>query len=168
MQQAIAGVTPPEVREATVAVVWPTIGATRLGRLVGSLAGLRPRWDRYLIFGKLAAAATIPLSLAVFAWQLLPFVCRRYRLSSQRVIVERGLTAIEERSIGLDEFDAINVVVLPGQTWLHCGELVFSSGGSERFRLSGASRPDVFRATCQEAQFALLAIRKVLQAQTAS
>ena len=35
MKQAIAGVAPPELGEVTIMTVWPSIGAYRLGRLVG-------------------------------------------------------------------------------------------------------------------------------------
>ncbi|MCD4728242.1 MAG: PH domain-containing protein, partial [Pirellulales bacterium] len=78
MNQPIAGVMPPEVTEVTCKVVWPTIGATRAGRLVGRLAAVRFGVGEFFTLGKLLAVASIPLSLAVFAWQLMPFVCRRY------------------------------------------------------------------------------------------
>ena len=57
--------------ETTVMTIWPTIGATAPGRWVGRLSGLRLGWG-FFTLGKLLALATIPLSLAVFCWQLLP------------------------------------------------------------------------------------------------
>jgi hypothetical protein len=156
-----------EIAEATVMVVWPTVGATAWGRLVGRLAGIRPAGDRFLLAGKLLAAATIPISLTVFAWQLLPGICRRYRLSSRRVAVQRGLQARDERSIDLDQFDSIAIDVLPGQAWLHAGDLVFQRDGVEVFRLPGVSRPETFRAVCQETRDALLSVRQVMAQQAA-
>ena len=59
------------------------------------------------------------------------------------MLLKRGLKPVEERAVGLDEFDAVVVEILPGQDWLHAGELVFRRDGGEVFRLSGVSRPDV-------------------------
>ena len=122
----------------------------------------------FFTLGKLMALATIPLSLTVFIWQLLPAVCRRYRLTNRRITIEKGLKAIEGPAIGLDEFDAVNVVMRPGQDWLHAGELVFRREGSEVFRLSGVSRPEVFRQVCLKAQRALLSFRTVPAEQSVS
>lgn len=96
----------------------------------------------------------IPVSIAVFAWQLLPFVMRRYRVTDRRVLIQKGLSAVEEASLELDQFDAIDVVVLLGQDWLHAGEVLFLRGGKEVFRLSGVSRPEAFRQMCLKAQMA--------------
>ena len=147
--------------------VWPTIGATAAGRWVGRLCGVK-LGRGFFTLGKLLALATIPLSLAVFIWQLLPAVCRRYRLTDRRLTIQNGYKAIERRAIGLDEFDAIDLTILPGQDWLHAGELVFRRGGSEVFRLSGVSRPEVFRQVCLKAQTALVSFRGVLAEQATS
>ena len=157
MNQPFAGVMPPELSEVTCKVVWPTIGATCAGRLVGTLADVRLGLGGVFTLGNLLALATIPLSLAVFAWQLMPFVCRRYALTNRRIIVRKGLMPVDERWLALDEFDSIEVESLPGQRWLHAGDLVFKRAGSEALRLRGVSRPDIFRGVCLTAQHALLA-----------
>jgi hypothetical protein len=168
MHHPISGVTPSELAEVTCKVVWPTIGATWAGRLVGRAAAVPLGWGRFFTLGKLLAVATIPLSLAVFAWQLMPRVCRRYALSNRRIIIRKGLMPVDERWIGLDEFDAVQVEVLPGQEWLHAGDLVFRHAGNEVLRLSGVSRPEVFQHVCQTAQSALLSVRDVVEQQVAS
>ena len=165
MQQPIAGVTPSELDEVTCKVVWPTIGATRAGRLVGQLAAVRLGWGQLFTLGKLLAVATIPISLAVFCWQLLPYVCRRYTLTNRRIIIGKGLVAVDQRWIGFDEFDSVDVQVLPGQEWLHAGELIFRRGGSEVFRLSGVPRPEILRHLCMTARTALVSVREVAQRQ---
>jgi hypothetical protein len=83
------------------------------------------------------------------------------------LIIERGLTAKEGPSIGLEEFDAIDVVFLPGQDWLHAGDLVCKCDGKEVFRLSGVSRPEAFRQVCLKARNALVRGRQVCQQQAA-
>jgi len=168
MHHPIAGVTPSELAEVTCKVVWPTIGATRAGRFVGRAAAIRLGWGEFFTLGKLLAVATIPLSLAMFGWQLLPRVCRRYALSNRRIIIRKGLMPVDEHWIGLDEFDTVEVEVLPGQQWLHAGELVFKHAGNEVLRLSGVSRPEIFQHVCQTAQRALISVRDVVQQQMAT
>jgi hypothetical protein len=164
MPQPIAGVVPPEIDEVPAMTVWPTIGATRTGRWVGRLAALRQGVGP-LTLGTLFAVATIPVSLAIFAWQFMPLVCVRYTLTNRRVIVRRGLRAVDQQWIGLEEFDAIDVEVLPGQQWLRCGEVVFQRAGKEALRFSGVSRPTVFRQVCLKARGAVVTIREVLDRQ---
>ena len=73
-RQPIAGITPSELAEVTCKVVWPTIGAFPAGRLVGRLAAVRFGVGEFFTLGKLLALATITLSVAVFGWQLMPYV----------------------------------------------------------------------------------------------
>jgi hypothetical protein len=150
----IALSAPTAATENEVATVWPTIGATGWGRLVGRLSGIGLGFG-FFTLGKLLALATIPISLAVFCWQLMPWVCRRYTVTSRRVIIKRGLSGIGGPSVGLNEFDAIEIEVLPGQAWLRAGEVIFKHAGAEMLRLSGVSRPEVFRQTCLKVKQAM-------------
>jgi hypothetical protein len=153
-----------EVPESLILTVWPTIGATATGRMVGRLAGIR--WGVwFLTVGNLLALATIPVSLVVFCWQLMPIVCRRYAMTNRKIVVRRGLSAVDGPSIGLGEFDAIEVVVTPGQEWLHAGDVVFRREGVEVFRLPGVSRPEIFRVICLTARNALLSVQQVIERQ---
>ncbi len=154
--------------ESTIATIWPTIGATVAGRWVGRLAGFAPSWDFFRLMGKALAAATIPVALVVFFWQLMPFVSRRYRLTNRRIVIDKGLKPVEGSSIALEAFDAIDVELRPGQDWLHCGEMIFRREGQEVFRLSGVGRPEVFRQACLKARTALVATQQVLAAQMAA
>jgi hypothetical protein len=167
MHHPIPGVMPSDLTEVTCRVVWPTIGATRAGRIVGQMGAVQLGFGEFFTLGKLLAIASIPLALVVFAWQLMPCVCRRYALSNRRIIIRKGLMPVDEHWIALDEFDTVDVEVLPGQQWLHAGELIFKRGGSEVLRLSGVSRPDVFRHVCQAARTAVVSVRDVVQQQLA-
>jgi hypothetical protein len=144
--------------------VWPTIAAARAGRLVGGLCGIRLGYG-FFTLGKLLALATIPVSLAVFCWQLMPWVCRRYALTSRRIVIKKGLSAVEGPSLPLDGFDAVEVAVLPGQAWLHAGEVIFKLSGQEVFRLAGVSRPEVFRQVCFKVRNTERAFREIRQKQ---
>ncbi len=154
----------PEVTEKKIMTVWPGIGSMALGRWVGRLAGNRLGYG-FFTLGKLLALATIPISLAVYLWRLMPAACRRYTLTNRRLIIQRGLTAKDGPSIGLNEFDAIEISVLPGQDWLHAGDLIFQRDGKGVFRLRGVSRPEGFRQACLKARNALICGRQVCQQQ---
>jgi hypothetical protein len=145
--QIISGVVPPAVAEATVMTVWPSVGSTGLGRALGRLyrikSGLGP-----ISVGRLALLATIPLGMMLYLSLRLPWAIRRYRLTNRRVTVERGVSPQVEQYVDLDRFDAIDLVVQPGQEWYDCGDLVFRRGPIETLRLPGVSRPEPFRQTC--------------------
>ena len=165
MKQAITGVVSPGSGEVTSMTIWPTIGSFALGRTVGKLAANPIGWGIFTL-GNVLALVTIPISLVAFAWRLLPFVARRYTITNQRVMVQKGLSKAEEKSIRLDEFDAIEVRVTPGQEFFHAGDLIFKRGSEEVLSLSGVSRPESFRQVCLKAQTALLSVRAVLEQQT--
>lgn len=159
MNQPIAGVTPPERQEVTIMTVFPTLGATAPGRLMGRLCSIQAGFG-FFTLGKLFALLLIPFAIGLFAFTLLPFVIRRYRLTNRRVMVEKGLQCIAERWVDLDRFDAIDIEVLPGQQWFPAGDLVFRNGPIETFRLSGVSRPQTFRHTCLAARQGYLGARQ--------
>ena len=159
MKQPIAGVTPAETREVTVMTVFPTLGATEPGRLIGRLCAVRVGHG-FFTLGKLFAVLLIPFAIGLFVYMLLPGAIRRYRLTNRRVIVQRGLRSIDERWVDFDRFDAIDVEVLPGQEWYPAGELIFRRGAIETFRLSGVSRPETFRHTCLAARRGYLGARE--------
>jgi hypothetical protein len=167
MNQAISGVSPPELGETTVMTVWPSIAATGLGRLIGRLCGNKTGFG-FFTLGKLFALACIPLALPIFFYMLLPGVSRRYRLTNRRLIVHRWLTDSVDKAISLDDFDTIEVVVRPGQEWYPAGDLIFRKGPVEVFQLSGVPRPDVFRQNCLKTRTAFVTVRQIVGRQQAA
>jgi hypothetical protein len=165
MDQAITGVSPASVRETTIMTVWPSNAMFPLGRLLGQLYAIRFP-DLYIFrLGHLIALASIPIALVLFFMRVAPWIGQRYTLTNRRVVVFRGLLIQEERSVRLDRFDAIDVVVQPGQEWYDAGDLVFRLGATETFRLVGVSRPDSFRAACIKAHMAYVGVQKALERQ---
>ena len=168
MTQSIAGVAPPEVKEVTVMTVWPTLGAAGMGRWWGRLyaigAGVRILGIPVTV-GRLIALASIPLVLPPFFLSIAPGLARRYRLSNRRVLIEKQEFSgkyVEEASVPLDKFDAIEVVELPGQAWYNAGDLIFRDGATETFRLPGVSRPETFRATCMKAHQSYVGVQAAM------
>ena len=161
----IAGVIPAETREATVMTVWPSVAKYWLGRELGKAFAIR--WPDIYIFrlGNLIALLSIPIALKLYFFRVLPFVGTRYTLTNRRVIVYRGIVGAEEKSVDLDRFDNIDIVVQPGQAWYDAGDLVFKRGNVETFRLDGVSRPEAFRATILKARLAHTGVKQARQKQ---
>ncbi len=181
MNPPIAGVSPPQVQEDTVMTVFPSIASTGIGRFLGRLYLIS--WGRGVItVGHLIALLSIPLAASLvlcrflhgfltdircmklgdFFLALIPnsLIIRRYTLTNQRVIVQRGLRAVDESWVELDRFDSIEVEVLPGQEWFPAGNLLFRRGPIETFRLDGVSRPETFRQTCLKVRMAYLGAKQ--------
>lgn len=154
------------IPETLITTVWPTMAASPAGRLVGRLCASQLGYG-FFTLGKLLALATIPLSLIAYFWRFMPVLCRRYAVTDRRVIVQKGLTAVEERSLGMAEFDAIEVVVRPGQEWLAAGDLVFRRDGQEILRMPGICRPEIVRRACLKTQATLLSFEQVRSHQAA-
>ena len=170
MKQAIAGVAPAQSVEATVMTVWSSIAALPSGRFLGRLYSIR--WPDVYIFrlGNVFALLSAILAVApiLYFWRLLPRFGSRYTLTNRRVVIQTAVTAAERSSIGLENFDSLEIDVLPGQEWFVAGDLSFRNGGREVFRLKGVSRPEPFRQTCLKSRLAYVGVKEALQRQTQS
>jgi len=167
MKPPLPGVAPPELGEVTAMTVWPSIGSHPLGRLIGRLCAKRVGVG-ILTVGNFWALATIPLSLALYFWLRMPYLCKRYTLTNRRIIICKGLAPRDEKWLELEEFESCELEILPGQEWLRSGDLVFHHGEIEVLRLAGVVRPHVFRGVCLTAQRALLSVRKIVHEQAAA
>lgn len=167
MKQAIAGVVTRDQAETQIMTVWPSIGAIAPGRWLGRVCGIRAGVGNIATVGNFMALALIPFALALFFGGLAPGVCRRYTLTNRRLVVRKGLTGVDERWVSLDNFDAVDIQVLPGQEWFPCGEMIFRKGAIETFRISGVPHPSSFKQTCLKAQRAYMSVRKITEHQHA-
>ncbi len=166
MKQAIAGVSPADISEVTVMTVWPSNAAYPLGRFLGSLYAMDAGFYIFRL-GNILALLSIPLALLVYVHRLLPWVGMRYRVTNRRIIVERGWSAREDKSVDLDRFDSIDIVVRPGQAWYTAGDLIFREQQTETFRLDGVSRPEAFRQVCLKSRHAFVGVQKAVKRQLA-
>jgi hypothetical protein len=173
MIQPVAGVAPTQLQEVTVMTVWPSLSATSFGRLWGRLFAIEAGFALFgvpITVGRLMALASIPFMLALYFLMRLPRFpgviigisnpwCWVYRLTNRRVVMENPFGA-EIKSVSLDRFDAIEVVVEPGQGWYKAGDLVFRQGAVETFRIWGVPRPETFRQTCLKANMSFVGVQK--------
>lgn len=158
----IAGVSPAELSETTVMTVWPSNAYFTVGQILGQAYDWKFPDVYFFRIGRLVALASIPVALVLFFMRILPFIGIRYRLTNRRVIVEQGIMGKEVKSVELDRYDNIDVLVRPGQSWYDAGDLIFKMGNTETFRLEGVSRPDAFRSTCIKAQMGYAGVKKIL------
>ena len=156
-KQIILGVVPPSVAEATVMTVWPSVGSTAIGQWLGRLyrikSGIGP-----LSVGRVALLLTIPVGLMLYLSLRLPWAIQRYRLTNRRVTIERGISPQVEQYVDLNRFDAVDLVVQPGQEWFDCGDLVFRRGQIETLRLPGVTRAEPFSQACLKVRQAYVSV----------
>lgn len=162
MTQAITGVSPPAAKETTVMITWPSLGGSALGQTLGGLYSIRAGFGNILTIGNLIALASIPLALPLFFLNILPWSCRRYRITNRRVVVEKGLNAKVDKEVSLDNFDSVDVEILAGQAWYPCGNLIFSKNKIETFRLDGVRDPESFRQACLKTQRGYIGVKKAV------
>jgi hypothetical protein len=172
MKQAISGIAPSQLKEVTVMTVWPSLSATTFGRWWGRLyaqdVGFRV-FGVPLTLGRLMALASIPFMLPLYFLMRVPRIfffvgprnplCWQYRLTNRRVVVENFLAG-EIKSVALDRFDSIEIVVEPGQAWFKAGDLVFRQGSTETFRIWAVPRPETFRHTCLKARMSFVGVQQ--------
>ena len=161
---AIAGVAPATEAETTVMLHWPSVSAQRIlgfpiGKVMGNLMNIDAGWYVFRI-GNFIALALAPLGALLYLKRVAPVVGVRYRLTNKRIVVERGVTAQEEKAIELDRFDSIEIEVDPGDEWFKSGDLVFRQGEVERFRLEGVYRPEAFKQTCWKSHRAYVGVKQ--------
>jgi hypothetical protein len=173
MKQPIAGVAPTQTQEVTVMVVWPSLSATGFGRFWGRLFAIEAGFRLFgvpITVGRLFALASIPFMLALYFLMRLPRFpgvligfknpwCWQYRLTNRRVVVENPFGG-EIKSVSLDRFNTIDIVVEPGQAWFKAGDLVFRLGATETFRIWAVPRPETFRHTCLKANMSFVGVQK--------
>ncbi len=173
MNQPIAGVAPSQLKEVTVMTVWPSLSATAFGRFWGRLFAIELGFRAFgvpITIGRLMALVSIPFMVALYFLMRLPRFpgviigiknpfCWQYRLTNRRVIVENPFGGGEQKSVALDRFDSIEVVVEPGQAWFKAGDLVFRHGQTETYRIWAVPRPETFRQTCLKAHQSFVGVQ---------
>ena len=186
MTQAITGVAPPDLGEVTNMVVWPSVAKFGFAQTLGRLFRIRIGIANVLTVGNMIALASIPAGLVMYFLKINPGfgipplaswmpkalwiwnpLCLRYRLTNRRVVIEQGFSGKDMVELPLDRFDSIEVVVQPGQAWYKAGDLIFSDGGVEKFRLLGVQRPETFRQTCLKSRQSFVGVKEALEREAA-
>ena len=158
---AIAGV-PAGDRETNVMTVWPSVSTFGLGRILGQLYSIRLGFYVFKI-GNLLALLTCPIGAVMYLLRVAPFIGTRYVITDERIVVKRGLSGVDERSVNLDRFNDVQIDVRPGQAWFVAGDLIFRMGDTETFRLEAVPNPESFRQTCLKSQRAYVGVKAAIK-----
>ncbi|QGJ72138.1 Hypothetical protein PBC10988_38540 [Planctomycetales bacterium 10988] len=168
-QHAIPGICPSAFGETTLRTIRPTIGAFVLGRMLGRIYEIVPhKGPGFILTARnLVMIATLPLAALLTIVSVLPGIAQMYKLTNRRLVIFHPFSKKERVSIPLHRFDTVDTsVVLPGQSWYPCGEIIFRLDGIETFRFSGVARHRNFAKNCLDAQRTYQAFRALRQAET--
>jgi len=145
--------------EQVVKVVWPSITAWPLGRWVGRV------WGWALARGPLAALCAgfflAPVAALVYLWRLRPRRCRRYLVTSERLLLVEGLIARVVWDAPWSQISRLEVVTHPGQVALQAGDVQVYEGDRMLFTLPGVSLVENFIRICHRTQQAKLQVSQL-------
>jgi hypothetical protein len=161
-KEAIAGVWPAELGEAHITQTYPSVSASALGRLLGSLYSM-PQPIGFLLH---IATLPVPIMLAVGMFLLGRF--RRYQLTSTRVRIRTGIRDKGGPEAGLADFDDVRAVVRPGQAFYRAADLELVARGQVVLTLPGVWSAEAFRQNILEARHALVQVRECHQSEVAA
>ena len=160
-KEAVAGVWPVDLGEAHITQTFPSISASALGRLLGSLYSLPQP------IGFFMHIVTLPLPIMLAVVQFLFSGFRRYQVTSKRVRVRRGTRDKDGPQVLLSELDEVRPVVRAGQSFYRAADLQLISGGQVALTLSGVPNSEAFRQNIIEARDALVQVKECRDAQEA-
>jgi hypothetical protein len=134
-RQAVAGLTPPQLGEAMIREVWPSI----LG--VSGLAALSGKLIRSVVLAPLGWM----LNGLLFGRKFAPLLCQRYTLTNRRLMVQRGWKPAPVQEIALHDIDDVRLIADTYDAFYRSGDLQVMSGGKEALKLAAVPEPESFR-----------------------
>lgn len=152
-----------QTAERPLMTVFPSIASLAIGRALGALYESIPiRIGRLKLSHLLFPLPTSPVALVLYF--VLKAFGGRYLLTTQRLRITYGLKARAGAEVPLDEIGRIDLVTSFGDMFFHSGTLLVRDHvGTERLRLPGVVRPDMFRQTILEARDALISTDAALR-----
>jgi len=145
LKQPVTGVVPPQVAEANIRTIWPSVTATS-----PAAAGLGRALTRTIVLAPLAWLLLAP----VYFLKVLPFFARRYTLTNRRLMVQRGLKAKPRQEVLLADIDEVRLVEGSYDPFFRSSTMEVVSGGQVVLTLKGVPDPESFRQSVLNATFA--------------
>src|SRR5215831_10244327 len=134
-KQAVTGLVPPQIDEAVIRTVWPTIavfsGPAALGRMM----------MRTII---LAPAAWLMLAVPYFL-RVIPFLARPYTLTNRRLMIQKGMRLNPKKEVSLADIDEVRVVEDSNSRFYRSANLEIISNGSVVMTLKAVPSAESFR-----------------------
>jgi Bacterial PH domain len=134
-QQAVTGLIPPEVDEAVIRTVWPTVAvfsaAASAGRVLTKTIVLAPlAW--LLLAGP-------------FFLRVLPFIARPYTLTNRRLMIQKGTRLFPKHEIPLADIDDVQLVEDSNSFFYRSANLEIISKGHVAMTLRAVPSAESFR-----------------------
>jgi hypothetical protein len=136
-QQAVAGLMPPQVGEALIREVFPSVTANP------GFADLAEKLMHTIV---LAPVGWLLLSWFYFR-KILPFFARRYTLTNRRLMIRRGLKPKPAWQIDLADIEDVRPEPGSSSHFYRSGTLEIVSRGQVVLRLRGVPEAEGFRRT---------------------
>jgi hypothetical protein len=140
--QAVTGVTPPQIGEAIIRDVWPSVaahpGPAGLARACYRTSILAPiGWLVLAPFYFMKLLAVVP-GLSGFA--------TRYRLTNRRLMVCKGMRPVPEKQVPLDRIKDVKLVKDSNSDFFVAGNLeIIDVNGQTVLSLPGVMEPESLR-----------------------
>lgn len=134
-QQAVTGVIAPEVAEARIREIYPSVA-----RAAG-IASLGKTLTRTII---LAPLAWLIMSAAYFG-KLLPLFMTRYALTNRRLMIRKGWAGTPSQEIPLSQIDDVRLNPTSVDDFFRSADLEIISQGRVALTLPAVPDPESFR-----------------------
>src|SRR5262249_43871948 len=144
-KQAVTGVLPPQLGEAIIREVWPSVTGMQPG-----LAALGEKMQRTIVLAPLAWLLLAPF----YFKKVLPFLATRYTLTNRRLMIQRGVSRKAKEQVTLSEIDDVRLVEDSYDPFYRAATLEVLSGGKVVLTLKGVPEPQAFRQPILNALFA--------------
>jgi hypothetical protein len=143
-RQAIAGVVPPELGEAMIRQVLPSV------TVAPGMATLCEKMMRTIV---LAPFAWMILALPYFK-KIMPGTAKRYTLTNRRLMVRTGWKMKPTQEVALADIDDVRVAEGSYSHFYRSGTLEVVSKGQVALSLHGVPEPESFRRAVVNAKMA--------------
>lgn len=152
--QAIAGVSPNQ--ERILEAVYPSVGASGLGRTLGGIFESIPlKLNGVKLSYLLFCLPLAPFALALYLLQKVVGSC--YILTNRSVEIRKIVGRVLVEKVPLSGVDAVNIVPHAGQAFFRSADVeLVNARGDVILRLDGVPWPDRFRQVILDAREARL------------
>jgi hypothetical protein len=147
--QVITGVVPPQINEALIREVFPSVArhpaVAGLGKAISELAGKLARTVILLPVALLVAPVGWVIMAPFYFGKILPFLAKRYTLTNRRLMVRRGLKAKPSDQVALADIDDVQIHNDANSDFFMAGTLKIVSHGAVVMTLKGVPGAEAFR-----------------------
>jgi hypothetical protein len=139
--QAVTGVMPPDLGEATIREAWPGFAAGN-----AAFGGLLQKLTATILLAPIAWLVLAPMFLLVRV-VLAPVLTRRYTLTNRRIMVRKGFfpKAKPVEEIPLKAIDDVRLVEASKNAFYRCADLEVWSEGKMALKLPAVPEAESFR-----------------------